>query len=636
MNWMSRRTSLFALLLLSGPACVNAEEPAFEPVVERWGVQEVVFRSDHSYENPFTQVWLKAEFRSGDKKVFAEGFYDGNKTWKVRLMPELEGRWTFRTNSNDALLDQKSGSFIVGPSGEGNHGPIKVVKKYHFSYAEGTPYFLMGTTLYNWLNRDRALEQRTLATLSRGPFNKVRFGIFPKWYLYNRTDPPDYPYLQIARNRFDFDRFDPEFFAHVEERIRDLQRLGIEADVILFHPYDNWGFASMDSSHDEAYIRYVAARLSAFRNVWWTMCNEYNFFQDPRMGSQLGLKPKDWDRLFRVLQSSDPYGHQKAMHNLGAWYDHSKPWITHVSAQENQRLAQLTANGRQEFGKPVVMDELGYEGNAGSLWGDLTAQEVLNRHWDVTMAGGYASHGETYVHPHGVVWWSTGGDLVGESPALLGFLKDIMTAAPFQDLTPSPELVMGGAALAKNGEYYLFRFSATAAEPVQINAQGTGLFKVELIDPERTKVYPLGYTTPGPQAFAPVMATSMLRLTRVDSADAALPIGNMTELLARFVGDTTHPRAPELRAFTVTVEHFSEKSQLNDLIANPRTRAILEKLMPATVRMVSTKPNMGLASLSMLMASSPYASAIEKFSPDGLGVENLYAVLAEISTIPVN
>ena len=32
-------------------------------------------------------------------------------------------------------------------------------------------------------------------------------------------------------------------------RIRDLA-LGIEAAIILFHPYDKWGFASVDQRHD--------------------------------------------------------------------------------------------------------------------------------------------------------------------------------------------------------------------------------------------------------------------------------------------------------------------------------------------------------------------------------------------------
>ncbi len=40
-------------------------------------------------------------------------------------------------------------------------------------------------------------------------------------------------------------RPNPAFFAHLEQRIADLRALNIEADLILFHPYDRWGYATM-------------------------------------------------------------------------------------------------------------------------------------------------------------------------------------------------------------------------------------------------------------------------------------------------------------------------------------------------------------------------------------------------------
>jgi hypothetical protein len=47
-----------------------------------------------------------------------------------------------------------------------------------------------------------------------------------------------------------------------------LQALGIQADLILFHPYDYWCYARMPPEADERYLRYAAARLAAYRNVW--------------------------------------------------------------------------------------------------------------------------------------------------------------------------------------------------------------------------------------------------------------------------------------------------------------------------------------------------------------------------------
>ena len=216
---------------------------------------------------------VRCEFSKGNQKFNVDGFYDGNQTWKIRFMPDEQGEWTYKTRSNDLQLDGKSGSFIVGPPGPHNHGPVRVSNTYHFAYADGTPYFLLGTTLYNWLNRDPELEQRTLNTLSKQPFNKARFLIFPKWMVFNHVEPSRFPYVRKADGSFDLDRFDPEFFAHYEARLRNLEALDIEADIILFHPYDKWGFAEMSAQHDKAYLRYVIARFGAFRNVWWTVAN---------------------------------------------------------------------------------------------------------------------------------------------------------------------------------------------------------------------------------------------------------------------------------------------------------------------------------------------------------------------------
>src|ERR1035437_1883310 len=372
-------------LLIAGlaAACVFAasdDAPLLAPGVERWGVQEIALQSRKTYDNPFTDVTVQGRFRSQGKVVTVDGFYDGDHTWRVRFMPDTAGAWSFTTVSTDPELNGKSGSFAVIDPGPGNHGPVVVTSQRHFAYADGAPYFPLGTTLYNWLNRDRNLEIRTLATLSRNPFNKVRFLVFPKWMVFNRVDPPLFPYVQPQPGKFDLDRFDPEFFSHYESRIRDLAALGIEADIILFHPYDKWGFASMDPRHDDAYLRYVVARFAAFRNIWWTLANEFDVFP----------QQKDWRHLGELLARIDPYGHLRGIHNCCvAFYDNSQPWITHVILQDitPQRRTPAArddssiALDARKIGKPVLVDEYGYEGNNGMAWVVLGPREAVEEHW---------------------------------------------------------------------------------------------------------------------------------------------------------------------------------------------------------------------------------------------------------------
>ena len=482
-------------------------------------------------------------------------------------MPEQQGEWMYSTSSNDPQLSGKSGTFFVGPPGRNNHGPVRVKNTYHFAFADGTPYFPLGTTLYNWLNRDPELERKTLKTLARNPFNKVRFLVFPKWMIFNHVEPPRFPYVKRADGHLDLDRFDPEFFAHYEARLRDLQALGIEADIILFHPYDKWGFAKMDARHDEMYLRYVVARFAAFRNVWWTMANEFDLFRPE----------KDWKALGELLAASDPYRHPRGIHNccLG-FYDNSQGWIDHVILQDitAQRLPTTAGGAGQieldarKIEKPVMVDEYGYEGNNGQAWGNLGPREEVEIHWALTMAGAYGSHGETYVNPGHLLWWSVGGELVGEAPARLGFLKQIMMEAPFMEMEPAPDIIKGGddtvTALAKRGSYYLFHFvqkkeapgadigffgPATPSKPLPVPPftehtfkppaipefiLGEGIFRVDMIDTWNMKVYPLGYTDGPTQKFLPDMAPGVMRFVRVDTAESGKPRGSVQELLEAF------------------------------------------------------------------------------------------------------
>jgi hypothetical protein len=84
----------------------------------------------------------------------------------------------------------------------------------------------------------------------------------------------------------------------------------------------------------------------------------------------------------------------------------------------------------------VVIDECRYEGNIPRAWGNISAQEMVHRFWEGTARGGYVGHGETYLHPEDILWWSRGGVLHGESPKRIAFLKRILEENPSKRLDP--------------------------------------------------------------------------------------------------------------------------------------------------------------------------------------------------------
>ena len=431
--------------------------------VEQWGMFELTLTGSTD-GNPYLDVELTGQFTFQHRTVEVDGFYDGDGVYRIRFMPDTQGTWQYRTRSNRDELSGAEGTVTCVAPAPGNHGPVRVANTYHFAYADGTPYKQIGTTCYAWAHQGEELEQQTLQTLRAAPFNKIRMCVFPKHYAYNENEPERYPFPCLARGsskwtgsykidvqagwKFDFSRFDPAFFRHFERRVADLLELGIEADIILFHPYDRWGFATMDAATDDRYLRYIVARLAAYRNVWWSMANEFDFMDSKRMA--------DWDRFFRIVQESDPYQHLRSIHNGHIMYDHSKPWVTHQSIQRWD-LEQVRT-WREQHQKPVVVDECCYEGNIWQRWGNISAREMVHRFWLGTAHGGYVGHGETYLHPDDILWWAKGGVLHGESAPRLAFLRRILEEGPAEGLDPIDGVIRMFACAGQPHNYYLIYF----------------------------------------------------------------------------------------------------------------------------------------------------------------------------------
>jgi hypothetical protein len=420
--------------------------------VEQWDFVEFAFRGP-AEGNPFVEVDLAAVFESEGRTVVVDGFYDGEGIYRVRFMPDTPGTWTYETRSNRAELNGCTGAFRCGEARGLNHGPVRVHNTFHFAYADGTPYRQIGTTAYAWAHQGDALEEQTLRTLAASAFNKIRMCVFPKRYAYNCNEPEFYPFDGSAPNRWDFTRLNPAFFRHFESLVARLRDLQIEADIILFHPYDegHWGFDRMPPEADDLYLRYVVARLSAYRNVWWSMANEFDFMKTKR--------PADWDRYFRIVQECDPYDHLRSVHNGRLIYDHNKAWVTHASIQNGAAVEDFgrALLYRDVYRKPIVFDEVKYEGNITQRWGDLSAEEMVHRFWQGTIAGTYVGHGETYQHPENVIWWARGGVLHGQSPARLAFLRDVLATAPADGIEPIDKWQDHRTA-GKPAEYYLVYF----------------------------------------------------------------------------------------------------------------------------------------------------------------------------------
>lgn len=479
------RYSLLVSLFLA--ALRLAAAPA---TVEQWDVYEVALKGP-SDGNPFTEVRLSATFTDGAHSIEVAGFYDGDGVYRIRFMPETPGEWRYETKSNRWPLTDKSGVFTVTPAKGANHGPVRVRHTYHFAYADGTAYKPVGTTMYSWTHRPAEMEELTLKTLAAAPFNKVRMLVFPQAHGIKFQPVPRWPFAGEPQH-FDFTRFNPEFFRHLEQRIAQLRDLGIEADLILFHPYDDdqdWGFETMTRETDDFYLRYLVARLAAYRNVWWSMANEYDFLRTKTAA--------DWDHTFQVVQAADPYQHLRSIHNGKILYDNAKPWVTHASIQ-NAMAAEEPGRAtlyRDVWRKPVVYDELKYEGNHELRWAQLTAEEMVQHFWACTVAGTYGGHSEFFQDDREVVWLAQGGELKGHSAPRLAFLRKILEASPAEgldqiDIWQDPRIA------GQPGRYYLIYFGLEQPTSWKLQLYRNGLtdgmqFQADVIDTWNMTVTPV-------------------------------------------------------------------------------------------------------------------------------------------------
>lgn len=329
--------------------------------IEKYGLFELRIEGSHE---------PKAVFVHESKAVEVRGFRISKQEYAVRFMPDREGVWKY---SSEGI----AGEFICTINTGNNHGPV-VTEGCHFRYADGSTFAPVGTTCYAWIHQTQELVAETLDSLKSAPFNKVRMCLFPKHMPFNNNDPEFYPFQKKEGDGWDVSRPDFDFWAHLELNIQKLCELGIEADLILFHPYDRWGFSKLSHEESLSYLDYCLRRLSAYRNVWWSLANEYDLL--------ISKTYEDWCAIGKKIAADDAYGHLISVHNFLPVFPKTE-WMTHCSMQHSE--VRHVVQWKKQYELPVIIDECGYEGDIVYDWGNLSAFEMVHRAWTTVACGGY-------------------------------------------------------------------------------------------------------------------------------------------------------------------------------------------------------------------------------------------------------
>ncbi|AET61100.1 hypothetical protein HPL003_21860 [Paenibacillus terrae HPL-003] len=109
------------------------------------------------------------------------------------------------------------------------------------------------------------------------------------------------PSPKTPKEAWDVHRPDFAYWANLERQLTALMDMGIETDLILFRPYERWGFAKLIREENLTYLDYCLRRLGSFRHIWWSLANEYDLILNKTM--------EDWDAFGTFIHQEDSYRH---------------------------------------------------------------------------------------------------------------------------------------------------------------------------------------------------------------------------------------------------------------------------------------------------------------------------------------
>ena len=305
------RYLLSALLLLC--SC----QPA--PTIEQWATHEITLTAEGTFDNPYTDVQVKATFLSNTGDTLTRpAFWDGGSTWKIRFAPPEAGRkWQWHTVASpaDAGLTQE-GTFKSIPYTSENallaEGLLRISPgKRNMVHQSGKSFLVVGDT--PWALPFRAtIEQATIYAEDRQQkgFNAaLLMTIQPDMY----AEGPDARNTSegFARGFADLqdghiNEMNPGYFKYLDTLITVL----IDHEIVpvyqpVFHGF-GWKGLEVLGNHIEPqeyvrYTRYLMARYGSQPALW--------LIAGDNGGDDPGVKEAG-----EMLQTEDAYGQPTGLH----------------------------------------------------------------------------------------------------------------------------------------------------------------------------------------------------------------------------------------------------------------------------------------------------------------------------------
>jgi len=449
--------------------------------VETYDFLEVTAEiSEPGPRNPFIDATLRGWFEpaDGSQRWQVDGFCDSEDgtLFRIRFMPPLAGDYKYFVEyAQGAGKRSVTGTFRATRGQEA--GPIRVDAKYpwHFIWeGTGKHYFFNGTTAY-WLMgwSDEKVIETSLERLHQLRVNRVRVTVAGRtnvfygepvmvgdnWTVYISPWPARST-EDIFHPGFDYTRFYIPYWRKFDRMLRFARDRDMIISLVL-DMNDSRVHPPANSEDERLFIQYAVARFGAFSNITWDLGDDLDLYRNTSWTHRTGKMIRAWD----------PYHHLATSHPVDNRHqDRTADWFGFTSFQEwsrDQHTFMLLQRRRQTaLGRiiPQTNEEYGYEDHY-PLWsrglGSESADTLRRTAWDIVMAGGYQTTGETARRGTNI-WPNTGGGWMNgrgdETMTMLqGYSRmvDFFTSFDWWKTDPHDEVVnKPNYCLAAPGEIY--------------------------------------------------------------------------------------------------------------------------------------------------------------------------------------
>jgi hypothetical protein len=356
---------LVILLLASFSLDISSQSPD----ALKYHKYELVFTSSTEYENPVQDLRsMEVTFNSpsGISKTI-NGFWDGGKTWKVRLMPCETGTWTFTTSCSDSKnvgLEGQKGSFICKKGNEKMeiyiHGPvINPPGTYYLTHSDGTPFFWLGCTAWNGALKstdqewDQYLRQRV-----ENSYTAIQL-VTTQWRGCDKSSEGLTAFEGSGRIKIN-----PDFFKLIDRKIDEVNEYGLVAAPVVLWALQTGAGRELSPGYylpdDQAILlaKYIVARYGANHVVWFLGGD----------GNYTGTFDQRWKTIGRAVFDGKHQGivaqHPQGRSWIGEVYK-DEPWLDIIGYQSSHSNAEGTVNWITR-------------GPMSQMWSQLPARPLIN------------------------------------------------------------------------------------------------------------------------------------------------------------------------------------------------------------------------------------------------------------------